>query len=60
MAAAAGHSSTTHFTHYESKLNKNDITFVCEHIPLHFVNGIRRFSMNAIPIGGFRDDPPSV
>lgn len=48
------------FTDLDVQLNGNDIRFTCERIPLAIVNGIRRFSMNAIPIAGFRDEPPSV
>lgn len=51
---------TMAFSDFESHLQGNDIHFTCERIPLCIVNGIRRFSMNSIPIGGFRDDPPSV
>lgn len=57
---AASSESSVHFTSFESKLDDYDISFVCKHIPLPIVNGIRRFSMNSIPIAGFRDDPPSV
>lgn len=49
-----------HFTNVDSKLNGNDVRFTCESIPLVFVNGIRRMTMNSIPIAGFRDEPPSV
>lgn len=48
------------FTDLEVHLNGNDIRFTCDRIPLVIVNGIRRFSMNAIPIAGFRDEPPAV
>lgn len=60
MAAAAGSSTTKFFTNITNKLDGYDLRFTVEYVPLFLVNGIRRFSMNSIPIGGFRDEPPSV
>jgi hypothetical protein len=52
--------AAVHFTNVVSKLNGHDVRFTCESVPLVFVNGIRRLSMNSVPIAGFRDEPPSV
>jgi hypothetical protein len=57
MASTTTHS---HFTEVEEQLNGNDLFFVLQNVPLCIANGIRRFSMNSIPIAGFRDEPPSV
>ena len=51
--------SHQHFHSLSSKLNGFDVSLKTANVPLCIVNGIRRFSMNAIPIGGFRDEPPS-
>lgn len=51
--------SHPHFHSIESRLDDYDVTLTTSHIPLCVVNGIRRFSMNGIPIGGFRDEAPS-
>ena len=57
MATASTHS---HFHDLTETLNGNDLTFVTHHVPLCIVNGIRRYTMNAIPIAGFRDEPPAL
>lgn len=51
--------SHQHFHSLSSKLNGFDVSINTANVPLCIVNGIRRFSMNAIPIGGFKDEPPS-
>ena len=53
-------SSFNHFTDVSELLGGYDMKITTQHVPLCVVNGIRRFSMNSIPIAGFRDEPPSI
>ena len=53
-------SSMNHFADIIETLGGYDMKITTQHVPLCIVNGIRRFSMNSIPIAGFRDEPPSI
>lgn len=58
--AATTTTTHAHFNEVEEQLDGYNLYFVLQNVPLCIANGIRRFTMNAIPIGGFRDEPPSV